>query len=287
MERSSFQDILNLSGVDFALILFVLTLITGALWLLNRYYAAPRREPDASSPWWVEWVAAFFPVVLIVFVLRSFLIEPYKIPSGSMVSTLMVGDYILVNKFTYGIRLPVINTKIISINSPERGDVMVFRYPVDPTQNYIKRVIGLPGDTVEYSKKRLTINGEIMEMADMGPLVYQSEKQPGQPEPPPQILSKFTERLSGVDHDVLNDPDAPFYVSNAERLNFPYRKNCDYSETGFRCKVPEGHYFVMGDNRDNSADSRIWGFVPEANIVGRAFFIWLNLSDLTRIGRFQ
>jgi signal peptidase I len=287
MERSSSQSILNFSGIDLALILFALMLITGALWFFNRYYAAPRREPDASSPWWVEWVAAFFPVILIVFALRSFLIEPYKIPSGSMVSTLLVGDFILVNKFTYGIRLPIINTKIININSPERGDVMVFRFPRDPSQNYIKRVIGLPGDTVEYSKKRLTINGEKIETADMGPYVYQPEKQSGQPESPPLILSKFIERLDGVEHEILNTPEAPFFVRGAERLNFPFRQNCTYSEIGFICKVPEGHYFVMGDNRDHSSDGREWGFVPEANIVGRAFFIWLNFSDLTRIGRFQ
>lgn len=266
---------MDFSSVDFALILFVLTLVTGALWCVDRFYARPRRAPDAPSPWWVEWGAAFFPVVLFVFGLRSFIVEPFKIPSGSMVSTLLEGDFILVNKFTYGIRLPVIDTKILDLNAPMRGEVMVFRYPRDPSQNYIKRVVGLPGDTVEYIEKNLTINGEKIAPTSDGTYVYKTD-----------VLSKYRETLGGIEHDILLDPRVPSFVRTPEEV-FPFKENCTYSGRGFSCIVPPGHYLVMGDNRDNSADSRAWGFVPDENIVGRAFFIWFNFSQPERIGRFR
>ena len=242
-----------------------------------------RRGPDAQGesddvkePLWVEWGASFFPVILIVFLLRSFLFEPFKIPSGSMIPTLQVGDFILVNKFTYGIRLPVINKKIISINSPQRGDVMVFRYPEDPSLDYIKRVVGLPGDTVAYQNKRLTINGQPVETTKVFDYhhperLYYSEQ--------------YVARMGDIEYKYLNDSDAPAFIPDATR--FPYRENCTYNAAGVVCKVPAGYYFVMGDNRDNSRDSRFWGFVPERNIVGKAFFIWLNLSSPSRIGSFK
>ena len=262
--------------MNFALILFVLMLVTGALYALDVLKFRKLRARNAPEPLWVEWGASFFPVILIVFVLRSVLFEPFKIPSGSMIPTLLVGDFILVNKFTYGIRLPVINKKIIDINLPERGDVMVFRYPEDPSLDYIKRVVGLPGDTVAYQNKRLTINGQPVEMTKLAD--YQHPERM-------YYSEQFLAKMGNVEHKLLIDTDAPAYVPDPAR--FPHRENCSYNAGGVICKVPAGHYFMMGDNRDNSRDSRAWGFVPEENIVGKAFFVWLNLSDLSRIGSFK
>ncbi len=261
--------------MNFALILFVLLLVTGALYALDVLKFRKLRDKNATEPFWVEWGASFFPVILIVFVLRSFLFEPFKIPSGSMIPTLLVGDFILVNKFTYGIRLPVINKKVIDINSPQRGDVMVFRYPEDPSLDYIKRVVGLPGDTVAYQNKRLTINGQAVEMTRIADYLH----------PERLYYSEQYQADMGVEHRLLNDTDAPSFIPDPGR--FPHRENCTYNAAGVVCKVPAGHYFMMGDNRDNSRDSRAWGFVPEENIVGKAFFVWLNFSDLGRIGSFR
>ncbi|HMV00778.1 MAG TPA: signal peptidase I [Rhodocyclaceae bacterium] len=262
--------------MNFALILFVLTVVTGALYALDVLKFRKQRAKDAKEPLWVEWGASFFPVILIVFVLRSFLFEPFKIPSGSMIPTLLVGDFILVNKFTYGIRLPVINKKIIDLNLPQRGDVMVFRYPEDPSLDYIKRVVGIPGDKIAYQNKRLTINGETVEVKKIADYLH------------PERLyysEQYVEKLGAVEHRMLNDVDAPAYIPDVAR--FPNRENCLYNAAGVICTVPPGHYFMVGDNRDNSRDSRYWGFVPEENIVGKAFFIWLNFGDLGRIGSFR
>lgn len=262
--------------MNFALILFVLLVVTGALYAVDVLKFRKLRTKNGPEPLWVEWGASFFPVILIVFVLRSFLFEPFKIPSGSMIPTLLVGDFILVNKFTYGIRLPVINKKIIDINEPQRGDVMVFRYPEDPSLDYIKRVVGIPGDTVAYQNKRLTINGQPVEVTRTADYLH------------PERLyysEQYLAKMGKIQHNLLNDTDAPSFVPDAGR--FPHRENCSYNAAGVTCKVPAGHYFMMGDNRDNSRDSRAWGFVPEENIVGKAFFIWLNLSDLGRIGSFK
>ena len=270
--------------MNFALILLVLTLVTGVLYAVDVLKFRKLRTMNAKEPLWVEWGASFFPVILIVFVFRSFLFEPFKIPSGSMIPTLEVGDFILVNKFTYGIRLPVINKKIISINEPQRGDVMVFRYPEDPSLDYIKRVIGLPGDTVAYQNKRLTVNGQVVETNKAADYLH------------PERLyysEQYVAKLGNVEHHYLNDGDAPAFIPDATQ--FPYRENCTYNATGVICKVPSGHYFMMGDNRDNSRDSRFWGFVPDENIVGKAFFIWFHMYslippkglDLSRIGSFN
>jgi len=262
--------------MNFALILFVLLLVTGALYAVDVLKFRKLRNKNGPEPLWVEWGASFFPVILIVFVLRSFLFEPFKIPSGSMIPTLLVGDFILVNKFTYGIRLPVINKKIISINNPQRGDVMVFRYPEDPSLDYIKRVVGLPGDTVAYQNKRLTINGKPVDVEKIADYLH------------PERLyysEQYLAKMGNVEHRLLNDTDAPAFIPDVAR--FPYRESCTYNAAGVICKVPPGHYFMMGDNRDNSRDSRAWGFVPEQNIVGKAFFIWLNFSDLSRVGSFK
>ena len=295
---------------NFALLLFMATLVTGLYWVAERLYFAPQRRRAAQSlevtaterhdrlaaqgigeiddtsgearsrvlsqPWWLDWTAGLFPVILVVFVLRSFLFEPFKIPSGSMIPTLLIGDLILVNKFTYGLRLPVLGTKITEGNEPQRGDVMVFRYPPKPSLDYIKRVVGLPGDEVAYLNKHLTINGKPVPLAQM-PDFFDEESM--------SYMKQFQETLGAHTHDVLINDSRPAFVQGVE--NFPNKDNCRYSVEGVVCKVPKNHYFMMGDNRDNSLDSRYWGFVPNANIVGKAFFVWMNFSNWKRIGSFQ
>jgi signal peptidase I len=228
------------------------------------------------QPWWLDWTAGLFPVILVVFLLRSFLFEPFKIPSGSMLPTLESGDLILVNKFNYGVRLPVINKKIVPNADPARGDVVVFRYPPDPRIDYIKRIVGLPGDEVAWLNKSLTINGKPVTTSPM-PDYYDEDSQ--------RYTQQKGESLAGVDHRILLRVDRPAFVSGVEA--FPDREACRYSAEGVTCKVPPGHYFVMGDNRDNSIDSRYWGFVPDRNLVGRAFFVWMNFGNLGRIGSFR
>jgi signal peptidase I len=295
---------------NFALLLFMATVVTGVYWLGERFFFLPKRKQAAAEleagvarrraeldkmglrqdedttaqarqqllmqPWWLDWTAGLFPVIAAVFLLRSFLFEPFKIPSGSMIPTLLVGDLILVNKFHYGIRLPVINTKLTDGTPPKRGDVMVFRYPPKPSLDYIKRVVGTPGDEVAYLNKRLTINGKAIE-TNVVPEFFDEDSM--------RYMNQLEEKLSDKPHGLLNDADRPAFVPGAE--DFPYRDNCRYSVEGVVCKVPPGHYFMMGDNRDNSLDSRYWGFVPDKNIVGRAVFVWMNFGNLKRIGAFN
>ena len=297
---------------NFALLLFLATAVTGLYWLAERFYFLPKRRGAAEAieaslvernarlagkgitqvdtvdagarerllmqPWWLDWTAGLFPVILVVFLLRSFLFEPFKIPSGSMMPTLLTGDLILVNKFTYGFRLPVINTKLTDGTPPARGDVMVFRYPPQPSLDYIKRVVGLPGDEVAYLNKKLTINGKPVSK-DAVPEYFDEEAM--------RYLKEYKEDLLGRQHYLLNDDSRRAGLSEAEIMTFPNRENCRYSVDGVVCKVPEGHYFMMGENRDNSLDSRYWGFVPDKNIVGKAFFIWMNFGNFKRIGAFQ
>jgi signal peptidase I len=295
---------------NFALLLFLATVVTGTYWLAERFYFLPQRQKAAAvleandvqrraelkkmgisqvdgniaeakirllmQPWWLDWTAGLFPVIIVVFLLRSFLFEPFKIPSGSMIPTLLVGDLILVNKFTYGIRLPVLNIKITEGNKPQRGDVMVFRYPPKPSLDYIKRVVGTPGDTVAYLNKRLTINGEAVATQNI-PEFFDEDAM--------RYFKQFEEDLGGKKHRLLNDDDRPAFVPGADQ--FAGREGCSYTVEGVTCKVPEGYYFMMGDNRDNSLDSRYWGFVPDKNIVGKAFFVWMNFSSPKRIGSFN
>ncbi|KMQ80996.1 Signal peptidase I [Candidatus Burkholderia pumila] len=297
--------------MNFALVLFILVVVTGIAWVLDKLVFAKQRRRAADEavaefdrqqsrvearfangnadqirarlrddnlrqPWWLEYTASFFPVILAVFVVRSFIVEPFKIPSGSMVPTLLVGDFILVNKYDYGLRMPITNTKITQGRPLQRGDVVVFRYPKDESVDYIKRVIGLSGDTVAYEDKKLTINGKpVPEVAQPD---FFDEERVG-------YSKQFTEDLDGRKNNILNNLQVPPFVMGAG--DFPNRDNCNYNAQGVTCKVPPGHYFMMGDNRDNSADSRYWGFVPDQNIVGRAFFIWMNFSNLKRIGSFE
>ncbi|RZJ83635.1 MAG: signal peptidase I [Massilia sp.] len=299
---------------NFALLLFILTSVTMLYWLAERFHFAPARhraaktllESDAKrretlaaqgisrvdgdveparqqilqQPWWLDWTAGLFPVILVVFLFRSFLLEPFKIPSGSMVPTLLVGDLILVNKFHYGVRLPVINKKIIANNDVKRGDVMVFRYPEDPTTDFIKRVAGIPGDEVAYLNQKLYVNGQLAPTQPVDNFYDDSGS-------PRVYRPRFTEKLGDKEHQILVQPEARLMITPG-RANgpFPFQDNCRYTLEGVTCKVPAGHYFMLGDNRDNSRDSRFWGFVPDENIVGKAFLVWMNFGNLKRIGTF-
>jgi signal peptidase I len=193
-----------------------------------------------------------------------------------MLPTLQNGDLILVNKYQYGIRLPVVDKKLVELGSPSRGDVVVFRYPVDPKVDYIKRVVGLPGDVVQYQNKTLSINGKEVAHVRDGDF-FEPDRS--------MYVGRYTEQLGAVEHKILLNKQArqDFMAIS----DYPYRNNCEYLGSGVRCTVPPGHYFMMGDNRDNSLDSRYWGFVPDQYIVGRAFFIWMNFSEPGRIGRFH
>ena len=264
--------------MNFALFLFSLLVVTGAVWLLDHFVLKRKRAAGAPDPWWVEYPKSFFPVILIVFLLRSFLVEPFKIPSGSMLATLLIGDFILVNKFTYGVRIPIINLKVVEMNQPQRGEVMVFRFPDDPTLDYIKRVVGVPGDKVVYRDKRLTINGEEIAVEADG---YYNYVETGLTF---IATRRFREVLNGHPHAIINRAEIPT-VQLGGVQQFPFRENCNYNESGFSCTVPPGHYFAMGDNRDSSSDSRYWGFVPDQNVVGRAFLVWWNFDSFKRIGQ--
>jgi signal peptidase I len=268
---------------DFALLLVVLTGVTGVVWLADRLLLAPVRRRRAAAlenmtslpaaerktraeealrePVITEYARSFFPVLLLILLFRSFLAEPFKIPSGSMMPTLLVGDFILVNKFAYGLRLPVLNTKILAVGEPKRGDVFVFRFPENPKEDYIKRVIGLPGDEITYRNKTLFINGKEITENYLGP--YTGPSEPTNRMNGAQVK---LEQLDGVDHRIMELP----------QLQIGHEGTW---------KVPDGYYFAMGDNRDNSLDSRFWGFVPEANLVGKALVIWMNWDDGVDFGR--
>jgi signal peptidase I len=264
--------------MNFAILMFIFLIVTGGIGLIDYFWLKAKRDPKSAEPWWVEYPKSFFPVILVVFLLRSFLVEPFKIPSGSMIPTLLVGDFILVNKYTYGLRLPIINYKILDINQPKRGEVMVFRYPENPSLDYIKRVVGLPGDKIAYRNKRLWINGNAIKTISDGEYDYLES---GLNFVEAKI---FIENLGGHLHPILIQSAVPS-VQTAGVRQFPFRENCVYNEEGFSCTVPAGNYFMMGDNRDSSSDSRYWGFVPQQNIVGKAFMIWWNFDNLKRIGQ--
>lgn len=270
-------------NIDFSTVLVILTALTGGIWLLDALALAPRRARAAmvggagetpptaiKLPWYVDLSKSFFPVILAVLILRSFVVEPFRIPSESMVPTLLKGDFILVNKFAYGLRLPVLNTKLIGNGEPARGDVVVFRYPLEPTVAYIKRVVGLPGDQLEYRGNQLVINGQPVSLTPRADDSAESG------------YRQFTEQLGEVGHRVQ-------MLANGRRglaglwSGLQLRREPD-GTVAWTYQVPAGHYFVMGDNRDNSADSRFWGLLPEENLIGKAFFIWMNLDCVTLNG---
>jgi len=290
---------------DFALALVLITAAFFLVWLGDKLLFARRRIEHAAAagvkpdkPVLVDYAGSFFPVILAVLVFRTFLIEPFRIPSGSMMPTLLVGDFVLVNKFAYGLRLPVTNTKILDTGEPHRGDIAVFRYPLDPKQDYIKRIVGVPGDTIKVIGQRECISGTSTDIADCGnevvlsPRVFVNGKEVPQTLTGPyhgtdkvsvrmeetmSPIGLFTEDLSGVKHQVMVLSNPGIAPTGECAGGTPLPNGCEWV-------IPKGYYFAMGDNRNDSEDSRFWGFVPEQNLAGKAFFIWFSLADWHRIG---
>jgi signal peptidase I len=238
--------------MNFALILVVLSLISGIVYLFDVLIWAKKRPEGKQPGYIVEYSRSFFPVFLVVLLLRSFLIEPFRIPSGSLEPTLLVGDFVAVNKFAYGLRLPVVEKKFIPIANPKTGDIAVFRWPPEPSYDYIKRVIGVPGDKISYHNKVLTVNGK---EAKQTFVEYTMDESSGRP------VAKYKEDLNGVMHEIFVRADVP--------------------AVDFDIVVPESNYFMMGDNRDDSADSRFWGFVPDTYLRGKAFLVWMSWNGNT------
>ena len=265
------------SVISFPLFLLLLILLTGGIWLIDSLFFRKKRLVGTAEPAIVDLAKSFFPIILLVFTLRSFLVEPFKIPSGSMMPTLLTGDYILVNKFTYGLRVPILNSTFIEINQPKRGDVFVFHYPPEPKLDYIKRVIGLPGDKIQYQDKRLIINGKVLDVNFEDNYTYTKTYKDSEGVEHQAVLSpqRLSERLDTVKHDILIHDWPNSYDDDTVGSKM---------KNGDTITVPEGHYFAMGDNRDDSSDGRVWGFVPEKNLVGKAFFIWMNFGEFGRIG---
>lgn len=253
--------------MDLEFWLVIATVVSGLIWLLYSLFTRGKSKFGRRvEPWYVEYARSFFPVLLVVLLLRSFVAEPFRIPSGSMLPTLEIGDFILVNKFTYGIRLPITHTKIIPLGEPKAGDVVVFRFPNDPKIDFIKRLVGVPGDVIAWDNKELKVNGVPVARQELGE--YAALDQNGQVHP----TLRLKETLGTVNHDILILP------GTAGRIG--------------EVVVPAGHYFVMGDNRDMSNDGRMWGLVPEENLVGKAMLVWMHINwgeggdglNLKRIG---
>lgn len=247
--------------MNFALFLLIGILLTGCVYVYEHVYLKKIRSSHEKTSWLVRELSSFFPILLIVFILRSFLIEPFRIPSSSLEPTLRIGDFVAVNKFIYGIRIPIIEKKIIDIKSPERGDIVVFRWPPKPKYDFIKRVIGVPGDEIRYQNKQFYINGKKVKLSQTQLSFNKGDND----------INEFIEDLPGQTHHIFQ------------------RKSVNPFD--FTVKVPPGHYLVIGDNRDDSADSRFWGFVPDSYLRGKAFGIWMSWDQeryrirLDRIGK--
>ncbi|NOZ10935.1 MAG: signal peptidase I [Gammaproteobacteria bacterium] len=237
-------------NIDFSMVMFIALVVTGVIGLWGIWAAKRKPSHSTKEPLLVEYARAFFPVILIVFLLRSFLVEPFRIPSGSMLPSLLIGDFILVNKYKYGIRLPILNLKLVDVSTPQRGDVMVFRYPHNPSINYIKRVVGLSGDRIVYENKTLYINGNLVKQKEDGGYAISDSGQRS------ISTQRKIEYLNDTGHAMLHD----------QRVEQPRMEFV----------VPAGQYFVMGDNRDHSNDSRYWGYVDDGLVVGKAFFVWFS-----------
>ncbi len=286
-------------AISFPLLLLLAVVICGIAWAWDKFFLAKKRPAGELAHWGVEVPGSIFVVLLVVFLLRSFVAEPFRIPSSSMRPGLVTGDFILVNKFSYGVRLPVIDTKVLALGVPTRGDVAVFKAPHEPDKDFIKRIIGVPGDTVIYDRQKgITINGKKIEQTPSGS--YSWTEAPGDF----RTALKFAENIDGRTYAIAQMaseraynpaglrktiPETEYFSKrqsgSEEMFRVPYFfspvKTCQESDAGLTCVVPEGHYLALGDNRDNSDDGRYWGFVPDSHLRGKAFFIWFNWDDVS------
>lgn len=248
---------------DFPFLLTAVVIVSGFIALLDKLFLAKRRkENDLIKPWYIEYANSFFPILLVVLLIRSFIVQPYRVPSGSLEPTVAPGDFIAVNQFVYGLRLPVLNTKVYAIGEPKLGDIALFHWPVDTSTILVKRFIGMPGDHIEYKNKQLIINGKIAPQKELGlALDYEVT-------PPATVHQRMETLPNGVEHAIFINP----------------KRNNDEN---FDLIVPDGSYFVMGDNRDNSNDSRYWGFVPEENLIGKVFASWMSWDSINHTVRWN
>jgi signal peptidase I len=286
-------------GIDGDLepLLLAATMVSGVYWLAERLVFGPRRHQladmlvDALSdgrgdrqvcrailmerPWWLAW-AGMFPMAVVVLALHSFLLAPFRMPSSAMSPTLRIGDLLMVSKYAYGVRVPLLGTRVGAVTPPQRGDVIVFRYPLRPAEDRVRRVVGLPGEEVAYLDKRLRIDGRLVPAHYTGEFFSQRAG---------RLFKQFEEQLDAQGHRVILEESRSSRVRGAG--DFAFKENCSYPAEGIVCRVPEGHYFTLGDNRDNAADSRFWGFVPEQEIIGKALFVWMNFEYPDQVGQIR